>query len=119
MYGLTPDSIERFAYLRGGEVQQVCVGKFDLQFDLHPRARLSVWRRCELVDARGDVVDVWQEGRRSERFCAFVDLLGAVVADVSIDIPNALRIRFVDGRHLLLLDDSKQYESFSVDDVIV
>jgi hypothetical protein len=65
------------------------------------------------------VVDVWQGGRRSQKFCVFIDLLGAVVADLSIDNPNALRLRFADGRQLLLVDDSEQYESFAIDDVIV
>ena len=42
-YGLDPGLADRFAYLRGGEVEQVCVGKFDLQFHLHPKGHLRVW----------------------------------------------------------------------------
>jgi hypothetical protein len=119
MYGLDPANIERFTHLRGGEVEQICVGKFDLQFHLHPKGNISVWAMCELRDARGNLADVWEEQQRSPRFCAFIDLLGAVVSDVSIENATALRLHFVDGRQLVLLDVSQQHESFQVDDVIV
>lgn len=119
MYGLDPENVDLFAYLRGGEVQQVCVGTWDLQFKLHPVGHISVWARCELRDAHGDVADVWDGEQRSQKFCAFIDLLGATVSDVSIDSDTTLRLRFVDGRQLVLFDDSQQYESFRVDDVIV
>jgi hypothetical protein len=72
-----------------------------------------------LRDARGDVTDVWEEQQRSPRFCAFIDLLGAIVSDVSIDNDTTLRMHFVDGRQLVLTDVSQQFESFQIDDVIV
>jgi hypothetical protein len=49
MYGLSPETVEHLSYLKGGEVQQVCVGKFDLQFHLHPKGGISVWGRCNLL----------------------------------------------------------------------
>lgn len=119
MYGLDPANIGRFAHLRGGEVQQVCVGAFDLQFHLHPSGNISIWAKCELRDSDGAVADVWDGEKRSSKFCAFIDLLGATVADVSIDNSTTFRLRFADGRQLLLFDDSQQYESFSIDGVIV
>jgi hypothetical protein len=118
MYGVDPANVEQFANLRGGEVEQVCVGKFDLQFHLHPKGNTSVWARCELQDAQGNVVDVWEE-KRSSQFCEFIDLLGAIVSDVLIDNNTTLRLRFADGRQLVLLDVSEQCESFQVDDVVV
>lgn len=118
MYGLDPANIERFAYLRSGELIQVCVGVHDLQFHLHPKGHISVWARCEVLNADGSVADVWGE-QRSTGFCAFIDLLGGTVSDVSVDDRTTLRLRFVDGRQLVLFDDSEQYESFSVDDIIV
>ena len=119
MYGLDPANIERFTHLRGGEVQQVCVSAFELQFELYPKGHISVWAKCELREAHGDVADVWDGKQRSPSFCAFIDLLGATVSEVSIDNATTLRLRFVDGRQLVLFDDSQQYESFQVDEVVV
>lgn len=118
MYGLNPDNIEQLSRLKGGEVQQVCVGKFDLQFHLHPTGNISIWSRCELLNANGSVIDTWYDGSRSANF-QFADLLGANVADVSIDDATTLRLQFTDGRQLLIFDTSEQYESFSIDNVIV
>ena len=118
MYRLNPDTGERLAYLRASEIEQVCVGKYDLQFRLHPRGHVRVWARCELIENDGSVADVWQEDRRSPTF-RFLDLLGATVASVAVDSETTLRLRFEDGRQLLLIDVSEQYESFSVDDLIV
>ncbi len=116
MYGLDPANIERFAHLRGGEVQQVCVGKSVSPASKGKHLDLGQMR---IARASGNVADVWEEQQRSPKFCAFVDLLGATVLDVFIDDNTTLRFRFTDGRELVLLDISKQYESFQVDDVIV
>lgn len=118
MYGLNPDNMEHLLHLKGGEVQQVCVGKFDLQFHLHPNGNISIWSLCELLDANGSVIDTWEDGSRSANF-QFANLLGATVSDVSIDDVTTLRLQFTDGRQLLIFDTSEQYESFSVDNVIV
>ena len=58
-------------------------------------------------------------GQRSPQFCAFVDLLGATVTDISIENTATLRLIFADGRQLVLFDASQQYESFQIDDLIV
>jgi hypothetical protein len=113
MYGLKPDSLQYLSHLTGGEVQQVCVGKYDLQFHLHPTGNISVWSRCELLGADGSVADTWEDGLRSERFL-FADLLGGTVSEVTIPDTKTLRIAFADGRHLVIYDTSEQYESFSV-----
>jgi hypothetical protein len=118
MYGLTPDAIQHLSHLKGGEVKQVCVGKYDLQFHLHPAGNISVWSKCELRGPNGCVADTWEDGVRSDRFL-FADLLGGTVSDVAIDDTKTLRIIFSDGRHLVIYDTSEQYESFSIDNMYV
>ena len=119
MYGLDPNKIDSFTHVCGNEVVQVCVGRFDLQYHLNPMGHISIWGRCELRDTESKLVDVWQGDRRSSGFSAFIDLLGAVVSEVVIDNPSTLRLQFVDGRQLLLFDESPQYESFSVNGIVV
>ena len=57
-------------------------------------------------------------GGRSPGFGAFVDLLGAVVAEVFVDDAVTFRI-FGDGRQFRVFDVFEQYESFQIDEVIV
>jgi len=118
VYGLKAGDIQYLERLKGGEVEQVCVGKYDLQFHLHPQVRLSIQSRCELVAANGTRIDLWEDGIRSDNF-RFTDLLGGIVVDVFIDNSTTLRLRFKDGRQLLVYDTSTQYESFSVDNMYV
>ena len=118
MYGLKPDAIQHVSHLKGGEVQQVCVGKFDLQFHLHPAGNISIWSRCDLIAPDGRVADTWEDGVRSEKFL-FADLLGGVVADVVIEDAKTLRLQFSDGRQLVIYDTSEQYESFSIGNMFV
>ena len=118
MYGITPNSLPHFARLIGAEVQQVCVGLFDLQFHLHPTGHISVWSRCELVAGNGTIMDLWEDGVRSGRFL-FADLLGGTIADVVVADSSTLRLSLADGRAIVLYDTSDQYESFSVNDVYI
>ena len=113
MYGLKPVDLTYLQSLRGAEVIQVCVGGHDLQFHFHPTNNISVTGRCELLDHDGRMIDVWEDGRRSETF-RFLELLGQTATDVTIDTPRSFKVTFGDGCTLRVVDDSDQYESFSV-----
>ena len=119
MHRLKPENIVSFHHLLGCEVTSVSVGQFQLSFSLHPDSIISVEEKCVLLDFENNPIDVWDEGRRTDHFCAFIDLLGATVAEVSVENAVTLRLRFVDGRRLLLLAESEQYESFSVDGAVI
>jgi hypothetical protein len=118
MYGLKPSASERLVYLKGAEVQQICIGKHDLQLRLHPDGVICIWSRCELVAADGTTADTWVDGNRSERF-RFCDLLGGTISDVLVVDDKTLTLEFTDGRRLILFDTSDQHESFSVGNFIV
>src|SRR5262249_40154229 len=118
MYGVKPDHLKYLAHLRGATVVQVCVGQFDLQFNFHPAGNLSIGGRCELVENSGAIVDFWDSGKRSPGF-RFLELLGEMISEVVIDSPKTVDLAFSNGRHLRLIDNSEQYESFSIGSLIV
>jgi hypothetical protein len=82
-----------------------------------PREQATASARCELIDPHGSDAGVWERDYRPPRFCSFINLLGATVSDVFIDDASTLRLRFADGRQLLLVDESVEEESFRVDDL--
>ncbi len=113
MHGLQPDDIKHLSHLRGGKMILVGVGEYDLQFQFHPQGNVSVEGRCELLEDSGAIIDAWDRGARSEVF-RFLELLGKTVTEVVIDSPKSFKLAFPKGRWLRIIDNSEQYESFSV-----
>ena len=115
MYGLKPDDLRHLEHLRGEVVTQIAVGEFQVLFATGPKSNggISIEGRCELLDAAGRVVDVWDRGQRSKQF-QFFDLLGKTIRDVEIDSEKSFVVTFADGYNLRVVDNSDQYESFSV-----
>jgi hypothetical protein len=118
MYGLKPTDIDALTPLRKAEITQICVGPHDIQFNFHPRGNVSVQGRCELIDSAGQVVEVWEESTRSGMF-RFPELLMTPVMDVVIDSPKSFVLTFENGMALRVVDNSEQYESFSVGSLYV
>ena len=115
MYGLKPEHIKNLEHLCGQDLIQVAIGEYQLQFATGPArgGGISVEGRCELADAAGTMLDVWDRGKRSASF-RFLELLGKTIKDVSIDSPKSFVMTFDDGRSLRFVDNSDKYESFSV-----
>jgi hypothetical protein len=118
MYGLKPEDISHLRTLEGKEITQICVGQYDLQFHFHPDGNISVQGRCEMLDESGRIIDVWENGQRSDTF-RFFELLGQAVVKVEIDSPKSFAAHFQGGCKLRPIDNSDQYESFSVGDLYV
>lgn len=113
MYGLKPTDIEHLTHLRSAEITQICVGPHDIQFNFHPRGNVSVQGRCELLDGSGTVVDAWEESTHSGAF-RFPEILMTPVTGISIDTPKSFVLKFANQMSLRVVDNSEQYESFSV-----
>jgi hypothetical protein len=118
MHGLKPEDIQHLAHLRGRKLTLVSLGEYDLQFHFSPQASVSVEGRCEMLDTSGEVLDVWNRGTRSA-VLRFLDLLGGTVTEVVIDSPRSFKLTFDSTRQLRLVDNSDQYESFSVGGMFV
>ena len=118
MYGLKPTDIDALKPLLRAEITQICVGPSDLQFNFHPSGNVTVQGRCELIDSAGQVVDVWEDNTHSGMF-RFPELLMTPVSDVVIDSPKSFVLQFANGMALRVIDNSEQYESFSVGNLYV
>jgi len=118
MYGLKPTDIDALKPLLGAEITQICVGPADIQFNFHPRGNVSVQGRCELIERSGEVIDVWEESSRPGLF-RFPELLMSPVSEVRIDSPKSFVLSFENSLALRVIDNSEQYESFSVGDLCV
>jgi len=118
MYGLKLTDIDALTHLRRAEVTQICVGPHDIQFNFHPHGNVSVQGRCELLDAMGQVIEVLDGSTRSGMF-RFSELLKSPVSEVAIDFPKSFVLTFENGMGLQVVDNSKQYESFSVGNLYV
>ena len=118
MYGLKPDDIQHLAPLKDAVLIQICVGEHQLLFHFQPERTVSIESCCELLNESGALIDAWEGGKRSDRF-QFLELLGRTAMEVVIDSPKSFKLRFSGGRSLRVIDNSEQFESFSVDGLFV
>jgi hypothetical protein len=111
MYGVPANlDLSRFV---GATLIQICLGEYDLQFHFHPDGSISVLGHWELASGDGTVIDCATENADREIYRLHV-LLGSTVVNTSIDPPRSLSMQFDEGYVLTVYDDSKQYESISI-----
>ena len=118
MYGIKPSDLQYLEHFRDAEITQICVGPHDIQFNFHPRGNISVQGRCELQDPSGAVLEVWEESTHSGTF-RFPDILMTPVLEVLIDSSKSFLLKFANKLILKVIDNSDQYESFSVGNLYV
>ncbi len=116
MYGVPIDL--DLTYLHGATLIQVCLGEFQLQFQFHPRGAISVEGRWEFRDAGGALIDQLHDGTERPPYHLH-RLLGKKVVGTEVAAPDSCALRFEAGEILRFFDNSKQYESFQIDGVIV
>lgn len=119
MYGVPADlDLTRFI---GTTLEQICIGQFQINFHFcDPDTSISVGGRWVLAGPDGVVVDESRENSQRDAYRIHALLEKRVVA-TSIDPPRSFTLRFETGHHLSVLDDSPQYESFSIQpgDIVV
>jgi len=111
MYGVPEDlPLQPFV---GQELNQICLGRFQLQLHWASVGSIFVEARWELRDAAGVVVDTEQdhEARDAYRIHRIIDLK---TTGFEIDPPRAFSLLFESGFRLTVFDETPQYESFSV-----
>ena len=111
MYGIPADLPIRVFV--GQKLNQVCLGRFQIQLHCSGTGSISVEGRWELRDDAGQMVDREEdhEQRRSYRIHRVIDV---PVARFSIDPPRSFTLFFENGLALSVFDDSEKYESFSI-----
>lgn len=96
----------------GSEIQQICCGKYDVQFHFHSGTNIAVQGDVTLLD--GDrIIGNWTEsGNWTNVF--FQQLLNLAVIGYFVPNDRLLQINFEQGLVLQLYDSSDQYESFQI-----
>ena len=96
----------------GSEIQQICSGRYDIQFHFHSGTNISVQGEISLLD-RGQVLGTWNE-EQNWTSLSFQQLLNVKVIQYSVPNDRLLQIDFANGFILQLHDSSDQYESFQI-----
>jgi hypothetical protein len=110
MNGVHPDL--DLSALVGTELIQVGVGEHQIILAFMPQASITIESSYVLTEADGSVAEA---GRPDElRTKCLLELLGETIVSATPKPPSAVEVRFSGGRVLRLIDDSPQYECFSI-----
>jgi hypothetical protein len=112
MYGVPADlDLSRF---KGATLIFLGVGEFQIQFRFHPKSSISAEGKWELRDSAGSLVDEAVEINAKRDAYRIHAILGKRVESYSVSAPNSFSLQFESGHTLTVFDDSKHYESFSI-----
>jgi hypothetical protein len=118
MYGIPADLDLRA--LHGRRLDQLCLGSFDLQFHFSGGYTITVTGSWRLLNAQGTTLDesdgpvAEPPGNRSRAGWRLANLLSDTVQDSRVEPPLSFTLVFSSGHQLVILDDSHEYESFSI-----
>lgn len=111
MYGV-PSNLD-LSFLHGAVLVQVCLGQFQVQFHFAPLGSIYVEGDWEFVGADGCVTDRSFPTNERPPF-QLHRLLGCAVVGSDLSAPNWFALRFERGEQLRVFDNSRQFESFSI-----
>jgi hypothetical protein len=111
MHGVPPDL--DLAFLDSAELTHVGIGVHQIQLSFHPTGAISIEGGWELLAADGSKIDGLMPVPRGAPQQLQL-LLGQRVVRTKISAPDWFAIEFERGELLWVFDDSRQYESFSV-----
>lgn len=96
----------------GSEIQQICLGRYDVQFLFGSGTRICVQSLVEVFQGE-ELVATWDD-ERNWTTSAFQKLLNATVNTYAVINTQTMEIRLQDGLRLRLHDNSTQYESLQI-----
>jgi hypothetical protein len=105
--------------LNGACLEQLRLGQYQLQLWFSRDQCIYVeggWRLC---DSSGKMICESDLSLYAERGSRLHVLIGATVTSARVDPPVSFTLGFDNGLSLTVLDDSEQYESFSIGAVVV
>ena len=111
MYGVPSDL--PLGRLVGRNLDQIALGRFQIQFHFAGASSIFVHSSWELRGPTGELIDSSCE--HAERDCFRVhQVIGVPVLRFSIDAPRSFTLFFESGHALTIFDDLDRYESFSM-----
>ena len=96
----------------GSEIQQICLGRYDVQFLFGSGTRICVQSFVEVFEGE-KLVATWDE-ERNWTTTAFQKLMNETVDSYAVLSKQTMEIRFQNGLRLRLHDNSTQYESLQI-----
>jgi hypothetical protein len=112
MYGVPPNL--DLSGFKGATLIQICIGEHQVQFHFHPQGSIFVESKWELRDSSGMLVDEARDTNAERDAYRLHVLLSTIVESYAVDAPRSFSLRFESGYVLTIFDDSRQYESFSI-----
>jgi|SRR6185436_2757285 len=111
MYGVPADL--PVAVFVGQEFNQICLGRFQIQFHASGTGSISVEGHWELRDEKGGLVDAERDHAERDAF-RLHQVIDVPIIRASVDPPRAFSLHFQNGWSLTIADDTPRYESFSI-----
>jgi hypothetical protein len=119
MYGLPPDI--DFSFFNGKMLFSVCISThtlglhFDANIprDLGNEINVSVMSTIRCIDSKGNIHDYPEDFRKAAMDVA--SLIEQTIIDAKGDSNGTLTLKFSAGGILSIYDDSKQYESYTIE----
>jgi hypothetical protein len=113
MYGVPKDlPLQRFV---GDSINQIRLGLHGVQFHFNSAGSISVdGGKWQLRDASGAIVDESIDDPFTRQQYRVHVIFHSEVTKFDIDAPRSFSLTFANGHKLTIFDDSKQYESFSI-----
>ena len=112
MYGV-PINLDLSGF-KAATLTQVAIGEYQIQFHFHPEGYISVEGKWELRDSAGVLLDCAKDTNAERDAYRVHIILGKCVESYTVNAPDSFSIQFESGHILTVFDDSKQYESFSI-----
>jgi hypothetical protein len=111
MYGVPADlPLNRFV---NATLIQVSLGQYEIQLHFTPEGYIGIEGKWELKDSQDNVIDEKIEYKNRESW-RIHKIIGQNVQKYEINTPISFTLHFMNGYSLIIYDDSKEYESFSI-----
>ena len=113
MYGV-PSNLDLMPF-QGASLDQIALGQYIIHFHFAAEHSpvIGVEGKWELADSAGRILDHQMEPGEREVYRLHV-LLGRTVTAGEVHAPDSFTLHFEGGYTLRIYDDSRQYESFSI-----
>jgi hypothetical protein len=101
-----------FEFLKGKELLQICVGKYQMIFNFEDSISVSIESKF-ILKLSHDYYERWESSSKDIPIRTF-ELLNHKIVDVFIPNEMTLQLIFENGDEMMIYDSKDNYESFQV-----